>query len=171
MPLCERGAPIDQAPRALTPSCWHAPRKMGVAEVYEHLVRARWHTPTSFTNGHDGAKRWNSRSRPPEAWEDDLRAVYAGLRHPAVPRYISDRAYKAATGTELVGPRYFKDSLRGQCKRCSKPESAEHKYCQCAEVSRLWKLVLSTWRRMSGERLDPADEWRSIAVVAKYSIA
>ena len=150
-----------EAPPALTKSEWHVPREMGVAQVYAHLVRARWHLPQTFRVDGDGARRWNRRGRAVDAWEDDVRAVYAGIRHPAVPRFMSDRALKVAIGQEFCGPRFFEgaSAARAKCRRCQEAETTEHRYCQCAEVRQLWKLVLSTWRRMSGERLDPADDW------------
>ena len=86
-------------------------------------------------------------------------AVYAGVTHPAVPLYMSDRAYKAATGAEFAGRKLLREG--GSCWKCGCADAdTRHRYAGCPEVRELWGQVLGAWRRISGgERLDPGDEW------------
>ena len=39
---------------------------------------------------------------------EDIRKVYSTIRHSAVPRWMSDRAYKVATDSEYIGRRFHR---------------------------------------------------------------
>ena len=89
-----------------------------------------------------------------------MQKIYESTRHPAVPRHMSDLAYKVATSTDLVGARYFKkEDPRRRCPRCNGEDSAEHKFRKCEEVAKLWKIVGTAWTRVTGEKLDWTDDW------------
>ena len=83
--------------------------------------------------------------------------VYAGIRHPAVPEWMADRVYKAATGTEFLGERFLGKGVR--CSRCGDVATAAHVQRDCGEVRKLWELVLRKWHAKTGERLEAQDAW------------
>ena len=132
---------------------------MGVKEVYGALVAGKWDMPKSFREGGYGHRVWTLKGRDAEGMRGDVAKVYAGLRHSAVPLHWSDRAYKAATGTEFAGSKLLGRGARCGACACGDADT-RHRYSGCPEVRRLWANVLEAWYRISGgERLEAGDEW------------
>ena len=129
-----------------------------IAQLYAIGIAGRWVMPRAFRSGGDGRKRWESKQRPEEEYTKDVARVYARLHHPAIPRWMSERLYTTATGTEFVGPRFYQGK-RGECRRCGHEETCEHKYCGCETAQRAWRIMLDGWERMTGEVLSPNNEW------------
>jgi hypothetical protein len=135
--------------------------KIGVGGIYDRLVAAMWTVPTTFRVGGDGTRIWREKGLNIERKEEDMRRVYESVRHPAIPRHMSDQAYKVTTCTEYVGARFHRkmEDPRRWCPRCKQEDSVAHKYWRCTEVTKLWGLVGRAWERMSGEKLNWNDEW------------
>jgi hypothetical protein len=135
--------------------------KMGVHEIYTMRMAQQWCMPSTFQEGGDGHVRWMSASRPQDQFRDDVAEVYGRIYHPAIPRWMSDVVFRAATGADLVGPRVFKDR-RAQCNRCGGGETCSHKYGTCGAVVVAWARMLGKWKAMTGETVDPTDEWVTV---------
>ena len=135
---------------------------MGVKGLYEALVAEKWEMPKPFREGGYGRKIWSTRARDEAEMIGDMAKVYAGITHPAVPLYMSDRAYKAATGTEFAGRKLMGEG--GGCWKCGCADAdTRHRYSECLEAGNLWEKVFTAWERVSGgERLDPKDEWMTV---------
>ena len=135
--------------------CKH--EKLTVGELY-HRIRARkWTVPRTFREGGDARKIWEGKKRPETALREDMGKIYAGIRHPAVPEWMADRVYKAATGTEFLGERYLGKGVK--CSRCGEVATAAHVQRDCREVRKLWELVFRKWHAKTGERLEADDAW------------
>ena len=128
-------------------------------EIYGALVAEKWEMPKPFRDGGYGHRIWALKRRDAEGVRGDVAKVYAGLRHSAVPLHWSDRAYKAATGTEFAGSKLLGRGARCGACMCGDADT-QHRYSGCPEVRRLWAKVLEAWWRISGgERLEAGDEW------------
>ena len=128
-------------------------------EIYGALVAEKWEMPKPFRDGGYGHRIWALKRRDAEGMRGDVAKVYAGLRHGAVPLHWSDRAYKAATGTEFAGSKLLGRGARCGACMCGDADT-QHRYSGCPEVRRLWAKVLEAWWRISGgERLEAGDEW------------
>ena len=113
--------------------------------------------PKTFREGGYGSRIWAVKGRGEEGRRKDIAKVYAGLRHSAVPLHWSDRAYKAATGTEFAGRVLLGGGARCGACPCGDADT-RHRYSGCPEVRRLWGNVLEAWGRISvGERLSEGD--------------
>ena len=113
-------------------------RKLGVGGVYDRLVAAMWEMPTTFRIGGDGTRIWKGEGLQPERKGQDIRRVYESTVHTAVPRHMSDLAYKVATCTDYVGARFHKEGdSRRCCPRCKMEDSTAHKFWRCEEVVKL----------------------------------
>ena len=138
----------------------HDTSTMGIKEIYESLLAAKWNMPAAFQPQKQGQEIWEQKGREGgDSRREDIAKVYEGITHPAVPIHMSDRAYKVATGTEFTGRKFLGD--KGGCARCGcVDETTLHRYARCPEVCKLWGLVCGAWHRISGgERLDPGDDW------------
>ena len=133
---------------------------LGVGGVYDRLVAAMWEVPTTFRVEGDGTRIWRGEGLKIGRKGQDMRRVYESTVHAAVPRHMSDLAYKVATCTDYVGARFHKEgSSRRCCPRCGVEDSAAHKFWKCEEVVKLWMLIGRAWTRMCGERLKWEAEW------------
>lgn len=134
---------------------------LGVGEIYELIVAERWSMPRTFQSGHAGRERWEKKQRNQAEYGEDVRKIYDGLRHPGVPRWMSDIVHRVAADTEIVGDR-LSTSSRRFCNRCKQTETIPHKYGKCEQVKKAWELMLGKWRGMTGEAWEAMDEWVTI---------
>ena len=135
--------------------CAHA--KLTVGELY-HRIRARkWVMPRTFREGGDAREIWERKQRPLHTLREDAGKIYGGIWHSAVPVWMADRVYKAATGTEFLGERFLGKGVK--CSRCKEVATAAHVQRDCGEVRKLWALVLRKWQEKTGEVLRAEDAW------------
>ena len=134
---------------------------IGVGEIYDMIIAGRWSMPRTFQQGHAGRERWEGKRREPTGYEEDVRKIYEGLRHPGIPRWISDIVDKVAADTEIVGER-LSTSSRRFCNRCRQMETITHKYGRCAATRKAWELMLRKWEGMTGEAWKASDEWITV---------
>ena len=135
-------------------------RRLGVKELYTRFVAERWKMPKCFEPGKDGDKVWGQKERAIEDRDKDLKRIFEAIRHPAVPRWMTDRSYKVATDSEFIGRRFHqKHPERMKCPRCGKEDSVAHKYGRCREIREVWKLFLRAWKKATGEDISEEDEW------------
>ena len=73
---------------------------LGVGEIYEIIVAERWSMPRTFQPGHAGHKRWERKQRHQAEYGEGVRKIYEGLRHPGVPRWMSDIVHRVAADTD-----------------------------------------------------------------------
>ena len=134
---------------------------LSTGDIYERLIAEAWELPTTFQEGKDAERTWKIKNRDPKKFTADVANVYRKTRHKAVPRWIQDIKYKAATETDLVGPRFFHgmSAERAKCKRCGLIDSTAHKFRRCGEVQIAWKTQLKRWENMTCQACDPTDEW------------
>ena len=133
---------------------------LGIGGVYDRLVAAMWEVPTTFRMGGDGTRIWKGERLKAGRKGQDMRRVYESTVHAAVPRHMSDLAYKVATCTDYVGARFHKEgSSRRCCPRCGVEDSTAHKFWRCEEVVKLWRMIGRAWTRMCGEELKWEAEW------------
>ena len=125
---------------------------MGVSELYARLVANMWELPTKFEEGRTARKIWDTLGRPVKKLHGDVKKIYSGIRHPAVPRGMSDKSLWNATCSDISS------RMRLPCPRCAAPDSTEHKYRSCPEVANAWRMGLGAWNKWTGEHLSPADE-------------
>ena len=86
--------------------------------------------------------------------------MYVGTRHKAVPQFMGHRAYKVATRTDFSNRKFRGSTMPAwKCPRCGQEDSTTHKYSTCVEVKKAWGHTFAAWQRLTGERLDPTDEW------------
>ena len=105
---------------------------LGVGGVYDRLVAAMWEVPTTFRVEGDGTRIWRGEGLKIGRKGQDMRRVYESTVHAAVPRHMSDLAYKVATCTDYVGARFHKEgSSRRCCPRCGVEDSTAHKFWKC----------------------------------------
>ena len=102
---------------------------MGVSELYARLVANMWELPTKFEEGRTARKIWDKLGRPAGKLHEDVKKIYSGIRHPAVPRGMSDKSLWNATCYDISS------RMRLPCPRCAAPDSTEHKYRSCPEVA------------------------------------
>jgi ribosomal protein L40E len=117
--------------------------------------------PTAFKEGKEANGTWHLKCRDPKIFKADVAEVYRKTRHKAIPAWIQDIKYKAATETDLVGERFFlgERASRAICKRCGLIESTAHKFRRCGEVQLAWKTQLQRSEAMSGQVCSSTDEW------------
>ena len=135
--------------------------QIGVGEIYNIMLAGRWAMPRTFQVGHKGRERWAEKGRDAEDYGGDVRKMYEGLRHPSVPRWMSDIVHRAAADTEIVGKRLSK-GIRTYCKRCKGLETITHEYGTCEQIEKAWEIMLKRWSHMTGEHLRPTDEWVTV---------
>ena len=99
------------------------------------------------------------RERPEAAIQEDMAAVYKGIRHPAVPKYLQEKVYQVATGTGLVGAKYGHHAYQGVCPRCGDTDSHEHAFGGCKEVQKAFASFANMWRKATGEKVCSQDRW------------
>ena len=88
----------DRAPTLLS--------KLTVADLYSRLLAKRWKWLVKFGEHRDARRLWETAVRPARAMRADVARIYTDLRHPAVPRHMSDWVMKNAVSADYVGPRY-----------------------------------------------------------------
>ena len=137
--------------------CTH--EKLSVREIYNRVLAKEWKWPKAFQESGEARAIWSTK-RQGEA-EDVMRRdagrIYSGMRHKAVPAWMADRVYKAATGTEFVGEKFLGAGVK--CPRCGQVEGKGHASRECEEVKKVWRLVLRAWHEKTGERLREDDAW------------
>ena len=135
--------------------------KMRVGDVYRRLLAEMWQVPKQFQDGQEGDRVWKEghRERPEEARREDMAAVYKGIRHPAVPKYLQEKVYQVATGTGLVGARYGHHAYQGVCPRCGDTDSHEHAFGGCKEVQKAFACFANMWHKATGEKVSAHDRW------------
>ena len=138
----------------------HTP-ELGVGDIYDTMIAGRWSMPRTFQTGHKGQMRWAEKQRDPGKYGNDIQKIYGALRHPGVPRWMSDTVHRMAADTEIVGDRLSKGA-RTFCKRCKSLETISHKYGSCRQTVKAWSTMLEKWKQMTGESLSPTDEWVTI---------
>ena len=111
---------------------------IGVTNLYKIIMSQRWYMPSPFREGSEGARIWGVKERPQEGKREDIRKIYEGLRHPAVPRWMSDRVYLAATRREFGGVKFGVQGGRRRCPKCGQDLTCEHKYARCPVTQRVW---------------------------------
>ncbi len=126
-------------------------------------MRERWEWPKPFQEGKVGRARWDSAGKEPEGdlgsvskvhYRKDVAGVLGSIRHPAIPRRISDQLYKVAMGRD---PQIW---MRKTCPGCGETKlSPEHKHTRCPKVLEVWRMVLRAWKTHTDEELDNKEEW------------
>ena len=85
------------------------------------------------------------------------------IRHPAVPAHMAETAHKVTFSGFAFGP-----NKRAICGRDTCPcgrgheETVEHTFKECARSKRLWELVFTAWRAVTGEVKIRTDDGRAV---------
>ena len=81
------------------------------------------------------------------------------IKHPALPPEFTETAFCVAFSGFPFGPEKGKMCGRTTCPCDSRaPETVEHTFHTCHRSMRIWELVLSSWRDVTGEsKIKPTD--------------
>ena len=124
-----------------------------VRDVYRRIVAARWSMPSAFRAGErpgEGREIWAQKGREEQGYLEDVRDVYVGTRHKAVPQFMCDRAYKVATRTDFSNRKFRGSTMPAwKCPRCGQEDSTAHKYSTCVEVKKAWGHTFGAWERLT----------------------
>ena len=137
--------------------CIH--EKLSVREIYNMVLAKEWKWPKAFQEGGEARAIWRTKRQgeAEDVMRQDAGRIYSGMRHKAVPAWMADKVYKAATGTEFVGEKFLGAGVR--CPRCGQVEGKGHASRDCEEVKKVWRMVLKAWHEKTGERLREDDAW------------
>ena len=130
-----------------------------VKGLYAVIISQQWYMPSPFRDGNEGDRVWATKGRPRAGKLADIGKIVSEIQHPAVPRWMSDRVRMVATRSEFGGTKFAAQGGRRRCNKCGADLTCEHKYARCEVALHVWKVMFRWWERMTGEKLDPADEW------------
>ena len=140
--------------------------KLRMGQIYTAMTAAAFTTPRTLNPEAGAAARHvHMFDDEPEgaARERAIARAVRCIKHAAVPPEMTDTAFKVLHSGFAFGP-----NKRGICHRDACPcgmghaETVEHTFHKCARSFRLWELLTTQWREVTGETKITADHGRVV---------